>query len=79
MDEVASGLGPCPEVCIPGEHSCKTNPCEEVGVPVLDEQVVVVEEYACEETVLSTCSPQVCSEINIDIDRCVAGFGTDQL
>ena len=64
VDEV---VGPCPEVCIPGEHS---NPSEEVSVPVLDEQVVVVEEYACEETVLSTCSPQVCSEI--DIDRCVA-------
>ena len=61
-----------PELCIPGEHSCKTNASEEVVVPVLDEQVVVVEEYtyACEEIVRSTCSLQVCSEI--DIDRCVA-------
>ena len=58
------------EVCILGEHACKTGPPEDTGVPVDDGQVVAVEEYACERTVLSTQSPCVCTEI--DIDRCVA-------
>lgn len=66
MDE----LGQCPEVCTLGKHACKTGPPEDTGVPVGDGQVVAVEEYACEKTVLSTQSLSVCTEI--DIDRCVA-------